>query len=267
MDPWLSGRRARAGLALIEPLEIPVVIAPIASMPTNPDQRGAPYAWIEEVALDAPLEAAWTRGENLVRILGTSPTIAKHKKQRVVVLCAHYDTLPGLRKGKPLYPGADDNGSGVAAVLPVLWRVAARLEAGAQPTTGLVVALTDAEEWGLIGSTALAATLARNYDIQAVINVDSVGRGLSKPTHVIGMSTHAAFAGALQASLTARGIEIGRDNRPLCLCLGIRPLALPPIGRAERVSLGQRLPRHEYPQGHLGRCRDGRRGASVKGPL
>ncbi|OGT59707.1 MAG: hypothetical protein A3E01_04395 [Gammaproteobacteria bacterium RIFCSPHIGHO2_12_FULL_63_22] len=65
----------------------------------------------------------------------------------VIVVSAHYDHL-GLRRGK-LYPGADDNASGVAAMLAV-----ARHFRANPPRHTLVFAAFDAEEGGLWGASA-----------------------------------------------------------------------------------------------------------------
>lgn len=65
----------------------------------------------------------------------------------VIVVSAHYDHL-GLRRGK-LFPGADDNASGVAAMLAV-----ARHFRTNPPRRTLVFAAFDAEEGGMWGATA-----------------------------------------------------------------------------------------------------------------
>lgn len=65
----------------------------------------------------------------------------------VIVVSAHYDHL-GLRRGK-LYPGADDNASGVAAMLAV-----ARHFRANPPRHTLVFVGFDAEESGLKGAFA-----------------------------------------------------------------------------------------------------------------
>jgi Zn-dependent M28 family amino/carboxypeptidase len=84
---------------------------------------------------------------------------------RVVVVCAHYDAVPGS-------PGADDNGSGVAAVLAVAQAVAAA------PTHASVRFIAFAlEEEGLLGSGEYVASLSREERgrIAAVLNLEMVG--------------------------------------------------------------------------------------------
>ncbi|MCE9679263.1 M28 family peptidase [Shewanella sp. AS1] len=109
------------------------------------------------------------RGYNLVGMkLADNPT----KKWRVIV--AHYDHL-GM-KGSRYYPGADDNASGIAAMLAI----ASHANTQSMPTNLLFIA-TDAEEPGLFGSKALVDLLTNKTshptinDIELVINLDMIG--------------------------------------------------------------------------------------------
>lgn len=87
--------------------------------------------------------------------------------ERKVLICAHYDAMPGGTTA----PGADDDGSGVCSVLE-----AARVLAGTTFENTLVFALWDEEEQGLIGSAYHAAAAAGNdEEITAVINMDAIG--------------------------------------------------------------------------------------------
>lgn len=86
---------------------------------------------------------------------------------RKVYLTAHYDCMPGVA----VAPGADDNGSGVCAVLE-----AARVMAGQQFEHTVVFALWDEEEQGLIGSAYHAsAAFGNDEEILAVVNLDAIG--------------------------------------------------------------------------------------------
>lgn len=87
--------------------------------------------------------------------------------ERKVVIGAHYDCMPGVA----VAPGADDDGSGVCAVLE-----AARVMAGLVFENTVVFALWDEEEQGLIGSAYHAATAAGNdEEIVAVVTMDAIG--------------------------------------------------------------------------------------------
>lgn len=87
--------------------------------------------------------------------------------ERKVVICGHYDSMPGGTTA----PGADDDGSGVCAVLE-----AARVMAGHDFEHTVVFALWDEEEQGLVGSAYHAGGEAANdAEILAVVNMDAIG--------------------------------------------------------------------------------------------
>ncbi|MBK6543451.1 MAG: M20/M25/M40 family metallo-hydrolase [Flavobacteriales bacterium] len=86
---------------------------------------------------------------------------------RKVILCGHYDAIPG---GIAAAPAADDDGSGTAAVLE-----AARVLAGLQFENTIVLALWDEEEQGKVGSEYYAGAAAANDDtIVGVVNMDAI---------------------------------------------------------------------------------------------
>jgi Zn-dependent M28 family amino/carboxypeptidase len=106
------------------------------------------------------MQQAYPTGAN---VYATSPsTIATTKE---IIVGAHFDTVANS-------PGADDNASGVAAVLAVARYVH---ETTCRNATVTVV-LFDEEEPGLFGSRAFANMLvARNADVTAVHTIDQVG--------------------------------------------------------------------------------------------
>lgn len=89
-----------------------------------------------------------------------------HPKQ-YVLLGAHYDSYPaGL-----LAPGADDNASGVAAVLE-----AARLFRDESFPYTIVLGLWDEEEIGLLGSRAYVQSIGSDNDtLIGYVNLDMIG--------------------------------------------------------------------------------------------
>ncbi|WP_332773049.1 M20/M25/M40 family metallo-hydrolase [Phenylobacterium sp.] len=104
-------------------------------------------------------------GINLIgQIAGTG------KSDKVLVISAHYDHL-GVRKGE-IYNGADDNASGVAALLAI-----AEAFAETPPRHRVIFAVVDAEEVGHRGSGALVAKppvpLAR---IALALNLDMLSK-------------------------------------------------------------------------------------------
>jgi hypothetical protein len=89
--------------------------------------------------------------------------------ERTILLTAHYDSRSG---GSPYTcaPGADDNATGVAAVLE-----SARALAGAETDYTIEFVLFDGEELGLLGSRAYAQNLDPGTNYEAVVNLDMLG--------------------------------------------------------------------------------------------
>ena len=87
--------------------------------------------------------------------------------EQIYIIGAHYDCYPD----SSIAPGADDNASGVAAVLE-----AARILSQYETTYTIVYALWDEEEQGVRGSGYYAALADNsNTDILGVINIDMIG--------------------------------------------------------------------------------------------
>jgi Zn-dependent M28 family amino/carboxypeptidase len=105
---------------------------------------------------------------------------AESAGRRALVVSAHYDHL-GTAEGK-LFPGADDNGSGVA----VLLAVARRLVASA-PRHPVYFAAFDAEERGLLGARAFLESPPVPPDRMALnINLDMVSRSAARELYASG---------------------------------------------------------------------------------
>lgn len=83
------------------------------------------------------------------------------------IICAHYDDVPS----SPPAPGADDDASGVAAMLE-----AARILSVYNPDYTIIYAAWDEEEIGLIGSAYYAGQAYNNSDdIRGVLNLEMFG--------------------------------------------------------------------------------------------
>lgn len=109
-----------------------------------------------------------TGGEG-VNLIGTIPGTVF--PQQAILVTAHYDGL-GVRGGE-VYNGADDNASGVAALLLLAERLRER-----SPEHTILVAALDAEEIGLIGAQALASEPPVPLGaILVTVNLDMVSRG------------------------------------------------------------------------------------------
>ncbi len=105
------------------------------------------------------------KGINLVGVVPGS-----RNPDRYIVVTAHYDHL-GVRAGQ-IFNGADDNASGVAALLAV----GAHFSRTA-PAHSLLLVATDAEELGLQGARALMRDPPVPVSSMIVnVNMDMVGR-------------------------------------------------------------------------------------------
>lgn len=101
--------------------------------------------------------SAQSRGVNVHATVGD-------RRKRLFVVGAHYDTVAGS-------PGADDNASGVAAMLEV-----ARAYAGAEPTMCVEFVAYDMEESGLLGSRAHCWQLRRSKaNIVGMLSLEMLG--------------------------------------------------------------------------------------------
>ncbi len=141
----------------------------------NPHATG--FALDTSARLDVKIRRERRTGFNVVGQLGNASTTDKP----YVLLGAHYDHLGHGKMGNSLargdegvtiHHGADDNASGVAAVL----------EAGRELATqklerAIVLGFWSGEELGLLGSSAFARTgVLETADIAAYLNFDMVGR-------------------------------------------------------------------------------------------
>lgn len=121
------------------------------------------------IALRVPARDARRRTHNVVGwIEGSDPALSREH----VAVGAHLDHV-GIHDGK-VYPGADDNASGVAAVLAVA-RAAAH--SAARPPRSILVVFFAAEEKGLWGSEHFAAHPPVDLaDMVLEVQLDMVGR-------------------------------------------------------------------------------------------
>jgi Zn-dependent M28 family amino/carboxypeptidase len=131
--------------------------------------------------------------------------------ERFIVVSAHYDHL-GEKAGK-LYPGADDNASGVAAMLAI----AAWFKAH-PPRHSIVFAAFDGEELGLRGARAFLAALPFAKEQLALnLNLDMVSHNDNNEIFVAGTSYTPSLK-PLVAQAAARHtvkVRLGHDRSML----------------------------------------------------
>ncbi len=132
-------------------------------------------------ASEQPFTASYngidTSQRNIVGIIdGTEPNTP------IIVIGAHYDSRTDeLRDATGYSPGADDNGSGVAAVLEM-----ARIMSQFRPKATLVFVLFSAEEVDRQGSKKFVREwlVPNSIPVQVMINVDTVG-SINAPNGVV----------------------------------------------------------------------------------
>lgn len=95
-------------------------------------------------------------------------------QDQVILISAHYDHL-GIDESQ-VYPGANDNASGVSCVLEVIRHL---LRDGKIPQKTVVFAFWSAEEMGFVGSQSFVQSPTFPLEqIQAMLNIDTVGNGM-----------------------------------------------------------------------------------------
>jgi hypothetical protein len=124
-------------------------------------------------------------------------------KGQVVVVGAHFDHL-GSADGK-LHPGADDNASGVAALLALMRSFAA----GPPPERTLLFAAFDEEEQGRLGSARLVSELkGRGSEVFAMVNLDTVGRLGEGKLLVLGSGTASEWPHIFRGAGFVTGVPV-----------------------------------------------------------
>ncbi|HZX25985.1 MAG TPA: M20/M25/M40 family metallo-hydrolase [Telluria sp.] len=122
--------------------------------------------------------------------------------ERVLVVSAHYDHL-GIWHGK-LYPGADDNASGVAGVL----QVAAWLRAH-PPAHTVWIVLFDAEEAGLKGAMEFFEHLPVPRErIGIDLNLDMIGRSAERELYAVGTWRRRALKRFVEEGAAGASIKV-----------------------------------------------------------
>jgi Zn-dependent M28 family amino/carboxypeptidase len=171
----------------------------------------------------------------VARLPGSDPTLAR----QAVLITAHWDHkgIGPVVGGDSIYNGAEDNASGVAAMLAA---AQALRQTEPRPRRSLLFIATTAEESGLLGSEAYAARpLVPLAQTAAVLNLDVTNvRGRTRDIAALGLDRSTlgeAFRRAAQAeSLVAtgdpdpsRGSFFRSDHFPLARA-GIPGLSIEP---------------------------------------
>ncbi len=115
---------------------------------------------------------------NVVALLeGSDPALA----DEWVIISAHYDHNGA--DGDRILNGADDNGSGIVALIEIAEAYARAAEKGVRPRRSVLFAAWNSEERGLLGAWAYTEDPLNPLDrTVAVLNMDMVGRNEEVPT-------------------------------------------------------------------------------------
>jgi hypothetical protein len=140
---------------------------------------------LRRVRMRSKTSESMVRIDNVVGLIhGADPALA----EQYVVVGAHYDHV-GIDDRGRIGCGADDNASGVAAMLEI-----AEALASAGPRRSVWCCAFAGEEDGLLGSKAFCAHLPVPKDrIVAMINLDMIGRGDATEVAALGVVQNPAF--------------------------------------------------------------------------
>ncbi len=137
---------------------------------------------------------------------------------RWLVVGAHLDHLglvdPARAQGEApapgaYYPGANDNAAGVVAVHELARRLQGAAAGTAHDRRGVIFLHPDAEEAGLQGAAWFVDHAPVPLDsIDAMVNLDTVGRLADGRLIVSGIGTAAPLAGAVAAAAAAAGLAV-----------------------------------------------------------
>lgn len=147
-------------------------------------------------------------GNTVATLKGTDPN-----DNRVFIISGHLDSRrTDVMDGTNDAPGADDDGSGSAAVL----ECARVMSKHAFPATIIFVTVSG-EEQGLLGSSYMARKAkVQNWNIEAVLNNDIMGSNQSNETHIINNTQVRVFSEGLPSydlSKQAKMIrQLGLEN-------------------------------------------------------
>ena len=197
-----------------------------------------------EITLDVKVNRESRTGYNVVGYLPPWPVSGASPAKPYVILGAHYDHLGRGGHGNSLakkeeagkiHYGADDNASGVAAVL-----VAGAELAEMPRERGVVLALWSGEEVGLLGSANFVEQEPVRMDqVAAYLNFDMVGRMRDKKLILQAVGTSEIWPELVEETNGAFGFNLSLISNPYL------PTDITSINQASVPSLGFFTGSHE----------------------
>lgn len=173
-------------------------------------QRGRWHVHPDSIAA---LKQGTYRSLLMSNVLGFIPG---ERTDEYVIVGAHFDHLgmdETLAKD-PIYNGADDNASGVSAVLQIARAFRA---SGQKPLRTVIFAFWDGEEIGLLGSKYFVQTCPFISQVKGYLNFDMIGRNNKpeQPQHVVYFYTaaHPVFGDWLKQDISQYNLQLQPDYR------------------------------------------------------
>lgn len=195
----------------IRPLDKNGYYQPFEAYAKERQQRGRWQVHPDSVAV---LKQGTHRSLKMDNVLAYIPG---KRSDEYVIVGAHFDHLgvdETLADDK-IYNGADDNASGVSAVLQIARAFAL---SGEKPLRNVIFAFWDGEEKGLLGSKHFVQHCPFLKQIKGYLNFDMIGRNNKpeQPQHVVYFYTaaHPAFGEWLKRDIIRYGLQLQPDYRP-----------------------------------------------------
>lgn len=195
----------------IRPLDKNGYYQPFEAYAKERQQRGRWQVHPDSVAV---LKQGTHRSLKMDNVLAYIPG---KRSDEYVIVGAHFDHLgvdETLADDK-IYNGADDNASGVSAVLQIARAFAL---SGEKPLRNVIFAFWDGEEKGLLGSKHFVQHCPFLKQIKGYLNFDMIGRNNKpeQPQHVVYFYTaaHPAFGEWLKRDITHYELQLQPDYRP-----------------------------------------------------
>ena len=165
------------------------------------------YQPIPSLTLEKETGKAGFIGRNVGAMLpGSDPKL----KDEWIILAAHFDHLG--KRGDVLYPGADDNASGVAMLLEVAEAFALAKD---KPRRTIAFVSFDQEEEGLLGSTYFVNHAPHPVrQVKGFVVADMLGRSMANVmddyVFVLGSENSARMRKVVEQMRPEKGLTVGR---------------------------------------------------------
>lgn len=206
---YLAANLKEAG---ISPLYGDSYFQPFEACARERQQKGARW-WVHPDSISC-FKSGTYRSLQMANVLGMIPG---ERTDEYVIVGAHFDHL-GVDEtlvNDPIYNGADDNASGVSAVLQIARAFKA---SGKKPMRNVIIAFWDGEEKGLLGSRYFVQNCNFIGKVKGYLNFDMIGRNNKpdRPNHVVYFYTasHPSFGQWLKDDIVRYGLRLEPDYRP-----------------------------------------------------